>query len=149
MFCLSFFLLYKISTFPLHVLFATDEVEFQENGKFRLVCASRCSEEVYIGLDFDTTPPPKKMPAVLVTTTIVFNYLIVLIYSCLFSSTAFQEYCPFWSLLSLWILMAWWLSQSVMDIIFLMSFNKWMAAILHWLFIVRGMFTEDPAVLLP
>lgn len=38
-------------TFPLHVLFAPDEVEFQEDGKLRLLCAARCSEEVYVGLD--------------------------------------------------------------------------------------------------
>lgn len=41
----------KMFTFPLHVLFAPDEVEFQEDGKLRLLCASHCSEEVYVGLD--------------------------------------------------------------------------------------------------
>lgn len=50
-FCSSFFFTSKKSIFPQHVLFATDEVEFQEDGKFRLVCASRCSDEVLVGLD--------------------------------------------------------------------------------------------------
>lgn len=56
-FYLSFFFLKKKKIyFPSTCFVCTDEVEFQEDGKFRLVCASRCSIEVYVGLDFD----PKK-----------------------------------------------------------------------------------------
>lgn len=46
-----FFFKKKLLTFSVHVVFAPDEVEFQEDGKSRLACASRCSEEVYAGLD--------------------------------------------------------------------------------------------------
>lgn len=89
----AFFYSLKIYTFPQHVLFATDEVEFQEDGKFRLVCASRCSEEVFVGLDCN-----KKMPVVPVVhyghLPQLFKYLytvMLVLFYCI------SRILPFWS----------------------------------------------------
>lgn len=64
--------------------FAPDEVEFQEDGKLSLVCASRCFEEVYVGLD-------SSEKGCLLCSSLLqssFSFFIFFIY---FSSTAFQE----------------------------------------------------------